>query len=117
MRAPAGQPEGRHDEKVSGASACRGSDHAHGRRSRPALRLRGSRLGGRRATNLQPYRSDSPLQSCNFFWSLMTTDDTTSVVQGTFLLEPGTSNAVVYQGFGYNMALANPVILCQSAPK
>jgi hypothetical protein len=24
---------------------------------------------------------------------------------------------VVYQGFGYTMALANPVILCQSAPK
>ena len=59
----------------------------------------------------------APPQSCNFFWSLMTTDDTTSVVQGTFLLEPGTSNAVVYQGFGFTMALANPVILCQSAPK
>ena len=47
----------------------------------------------------------------------MATDDTTSVVQGTFLLEPGTSNAVVYQGFGYSMALANPVILCQGSPK
>jgi len=33
----------------------------------------------------------APPQSCNFFWSLMATDDTTSVVQGTFLLEPGTS--------------------------
>jgi hypothetical protein len=59
----------------------------------------------------------APPQSCNFYWSLMATDDTTSVVEGTFLLEPGTSNAVVYQGFGYNMALANPVILCQSSPK
>ena len=46
----------------------------------------------------------------------MSTDDTTSVVQGTFLLEPGTSNAVVYQGFGFNMALANPVITCQGSP-
>ena len=59
----------------------------------------------------------APPQSCNFFWSLMTTDATTSVVQGTFLLEPGTSNAVVYQGFGFAMALANPVISCQSSPK
>jgi hypothetical protein len=58
----------------------------------------------------------APPQSCNFFWSLMSTDDTTSVVQGTFLLEPGTSNAVVYQGFGYNMVLANPVITCQGSP-
>jgi hypothetical protein len=56
-------------------------------------------------------------QSCNFFWSLMSSDDTTTVVQGTFLLEPGTSNAVVYQGFGFNMALANPVISCQGSPK
>ena len=47
----------------------------------------------------------------------MTTDNSTSVVQGTFLLEPGTSNAVVYQGFGYNMALANPIITCQGSPK
>jgi hypothetical protein len=46
----------------------------------------------------------------------MSTDDTTSVVQGTFLLEPGTSNAIVYQGFGFNMALANPIIICQGAP-
>ena len=59
----------------------------------------------------------APPQSCNFFWSLMSTDDTTSVVQGTFLLEPGTSNAVVYQGFGYTMALANPVITCQGSPR
>jgi len=58
----------------------------------------------------------APPQSCSFFWSLMSTDDTTSVVQGTFLLEPGTSNAVVYQGFGFNMALANPIIICQGAP-
>lgn len=58
----------------------------------------------------------APPQSCNFFWSLMTTDDTTSVVQGTFLLEPGTSNAIVYQGFGFNMALANPIITCQGSP-
>ena len=46
----------------------------------------------------------------------MTTDDLTSVVQGTFLLEPGTSNAIVYQGFGFNMALANPIIKCQGSP-
>ncbi len=47
----------------------------------------------------------------------MTTDDTASAVQGKFLLETGPSNAVVDQGFGFNMALANRVTLRQSVPK
>jgi hypothetical protein len=55
----------------------------------------------------------APTQTCSFFWSLMTTDNRTDVVQGTFLLVPGTANAVVYQGFGFNEALANPIVLCQ----
>ena len=55
----------------------------------------------------------APAQSCNFFWSLMTADNTVQVVEGSFLLPPGASNAVVYQAGGFNNALASPIVLCQ----
>ncbi len=83
----------------------------------PAYACGGAALAGGAQLICSHIDPTAPPQSCNFFWSLMSTDDTTSVVQGTFLLEPGTSNAVVYQGFGYSMALANPVVTCQGAPK
>jgi len=75
MRAPAGQPEGRHDEKVSGASACGGSDHAHGRRrglamSNVEITSANSGSWGRRPAYLlsgynvqRGRRTDSTLQS------------------------------------------------------
>jgi hypothetical protein len=116
MRAPVRQPEGRHNEKAFGASACGGAGHPDGRRSGPALCLWRSRPAGGAQLICSHIDPTAPPQSCSFFWSLMSTDDTTSVVQGTFLLEPGTSNAIVYQGFGFNMALANPIIICQGAP-
>ena len=59
----------------------------------------------------------APPQSCSFSWALMTTGNTTSVVQGTLLLEPGTSNAVVYQGFGFNSALASSIVICEGQPR
>ena len=34
----------------------------------------------------------------------------------TFLLVPGSSNVVIYQGFGFEAPLANPVIVCQGTP-
>jgi hypothetical protein len=58
----------------------------------------------------------APAQSCNFSWSLMTTDDVPQVVSGTFLLVPGSSNVVVYQGFGFESPLANPIIVCEGKP-
>jgi len=58
----------------------------------------------------------APALSCNFSWSLMTTDDRPQVVEGTFLLARGSSNVVVYQGFGFESPLANPIIVCEGQP-
>jgi hypothetical protein len=58
----------------------------------------------------------APAQSCNYSWALQDTDDRPEVVSGTFLLVPGSSNVVVYQGFGFEAPLANPVIVCQGSP-
>lgn len=58
----------------------------------------------------------APAQSCNFSWALETTEDEVQVVEGTFLLAPGSSNLVVYQGFGFESPLANPIIVCEGLP-
>lgn len=58
----------------------------------------------------------APSQSCNYSWALMTTENVTSVVQGTFLLPRGASNQVVFQGFGYEAPLASPIIVCEGSP-
>ena len=39
---------------------------------------------------------------------------TPTVVQGSFLLTPGLSNATVYQGTGFSSALSSPIVLCQA---
>jgi hypothetical protein len=58
----------------------------------------------------------APSQNCTYSWALMGSDSRTVVVQGTFLLPPGSTNTVVYQGFGFDAPLANPVITCVGAP-
>ena len=55
----------------------------------------------------------APAQVCSFSWTLMTSGNQQSVVNGSFLLPPGVQNAVVYQGSGYAYALSMPVVLCQ----
>ena len=56
---------------------------------------------------------DAPTQSCTFSWALLTTGNAVSVVEGAFLLAPGSTNLVVYQGSGFASALSNPIVLCQ----
>lgn len=56
---------------------------------------------------------DAPAQSCTFSWALLTSANATSVVEGAFLLPPGSSNLIVYQGSGFASALSNPIVLCQ----
>ncbi len=56
----------------------------------------------------------APPQVCTFSWSLAGPGGNPSVVQGSFLLTPGLTNATVYQGNGFAYALANPVVLCQA---
>jgi hypothetical protein len=55
-----------------------------------------------------------PAQVCTFSWTLMSPSIGQTVVSGSFLLMPGLTNAIVYQGNGYSYALSNPVVLCQS---
>jgi len=55
----------------------------------------------------------APAQVCNFSWALATAANQTQIVQGTFLVPPGASNVMVYQGGGFNRALSEPIVLCQ----
>ena len=55
----------------------------------------------------------APAQSCSFSWTLMTSGNQQSVVNGSFLLAPGVQNSIVSQGSGYAYALSMPVVLCQ----
>lgn len=55
----------------------------------------------------------APPQICTYSWALVTVAGAPNVTQGSFLLPPGVSNAIVYQGFGFNSALSNPIVLCQ----
>ena len=55
----------------------------------------------------------APTQICSFSWTLMTTANQQSLVNGSFLLARGVANAVVYQGSGFAYALSSPVVLCQ----
>lgn len=55
---------------------------------------------------------EAPNQICSFSWALMGASGPT-VVQGSFLLTPGLTNATVYQGSGFSSALSNPIVLCQ----
>lgn len=56
---------------------------------------------------------DAPAQTCSFSWTLMTTGNQQSLVNGSFLLPTGVANSVVYQGSGFAYALSNPIVLCQ----
>ena len=89
MRAPVRQPEGRHDEKVLGQTFAVALIIPTGVEAAQPYACGGAALGGGAQLICSHIDPTAPPQSCNFFWSLMTTDDMTSVVQGTFLLERG----------------------------
>lgn len=69
-------------------------------------------LGGAQlvCTHLDPRE---PAQLCTFSWALATAANQTQVVQGSFLLPPGSSNVQVYQGAGFAHAMSEPIVLCQ----
>ena len=54
-----------------------------------------------------------PAQFCTFSWALATIANQTQVVQGSFLLQPGTANVQVYQGSGFTHAMSGPIVMCQ----
>ena len=55
----------------------------------------------------------APAQVCTFSWALVDSGNVTRVVEGSFLLPPGSVNANVYQGSGFTAALSQPIVLCQ----
>ncbi len=55
----------------------------------------------------------APAQICTFSWALATAANQTQVVQGSFLLPPGTSNMQVYESGGFVRAVSEPIVLCQ----
>jgi hypothetical protein len=55
----------------------------------------------------------APAQVCSYSWALATPANQTQIVEGTFLIPPGTSNLMVYQGSGFSRALSEPIVLCQ----
>ncbi|MDQ0471950.1 hypothetical protein [Labrys wisconsinensis] len=58
-----------------------------------------------------------PTQLCTFSWDLVTSDNVSKVVEGSFLLPPGSSNVQVYSGSGFNNQLSQPIILCQASKR
>ena len=55
----------------------------------------------------------APAQVCTYSWALATPANQTQVVEGAFLIPPGTSNLMAYQGGGFARALSEPIVLCQ----
>ncbi len=54
----------------------------------------------------------APAQLCTFTWSLHSNSDGAKVEDGTFLLQPGAKNVMVYQASGFDSALSQPIVLC-----
>jgi hypothetical protein len=52
-------------------------------------------------------------QFCTFSWSLDPPNGDLRVVEGSFLISPGASNVMVYQGSGFDSALSNPIVVCR----
>ena len=55
----------------------------------------------------------APPQICTYSWAMATPANQTQIVEGSFLIPPGTSNLMVYQGSGFVRALSEPIVLCQ----
>ena len=82
-------------------------------RAEQAVSCGGFAMLGGAQINCSHVAPKQPAQVCTFSWALLTTANTTSIVEGSFLVPPGASNATVYQGGGFSTALSNPIVLCQ----
>lgn len=60
-------------------------------------------------------QSDQPAQICTYSWALMTADGITKVVDGSFLIAPGTANMQVYSANGYSTQLTGPIVMCRDS--
>ncbi len=56
---------------------------------------------------------DKPTQFCTFSWDLMRSDNSSQVVQGSFLIPPDAANVQVYQGSGFASQITAPIVICR----
>ncbi len=82
-------------------------------RAEQAVSCAGAAMAGGAQLMCSHVEAEAPPQFCTYSWALMTTAGSISTIQGSFLIVPGTSDETVYQGYGFNSALANPIVLCQ----
>ena len=80
-------------------------------RARTAFNCAGAAMAGGAELLCSHTDPAAPAQSCSFSWTLMTSANQQSVVNGSFVLAPGVQNSIVYQGSGYAYALSMPVVL------
>ena len=59
----------------------------------------------------------APAQLCTFSWALLSEDNGSKVVEGSFLMLPKAQNVQVYQGAGFAAQLSPPIILCHGVKK
>ena len=57
--------------------------------------------------------AQAPTQFCTFSWALATSANQIQVVNGSFLLPPGSSNVQVYAASGFARASSEPIVMCQ----
>lgn len=96
---------------VAGLSVAMGVSGAAS--AAPVVSCGGAAMAGGAELLCSHGQPTAPPQFCTYSWALMTTAGALSTVQGSFLLPPGASNQPVYQGYGFNSALSNPIVLCQ----
>jgi hypothetical protein len=82
-------------------------------RAEPAVSCGGFAMLGGAQISCSHVAPKQPTQFCTFSWALLTTTNVPQVVQGSFLVPPGTVNLMVYQGASFSSALGNPIVLCQ----
>ncbi len=56
---------------------------------------------------------DKPTQFCTFSWDLMRSDNSSQIVEGSFLIPPDAANVQVYQGSGFASQITAPIVLCR----
>jgi hypothetical protein len=81
----------------------------------PAASCAGAVMMGAAALMCNDSAPDQPAQICSYSWALMTAEGVTKVVDGSFLIAPGTANMQVYSANGYSTQLTGPIVMCHDS--
>ncbi|OBQ94743.1 hypothetical protein A9K66_04930 [Mesorhizobium sp. AA23] len=81
--------------------------------AKEAVSCGGAAMLGGAQLNCSHVQPKAPPQFCTYSWALHTSAGDQKVVDGSFTLPPGASNAQVYQGSGFDSALSNPIVICR----